>query len=87
MKEHSELSIKIPMLTMRLYYSAVYVHQRNLQYLITEIYNIKDSLNPSFMKKLFELMDLQYDVRNKAPFTLERIQTGTDPRWIRSNFC
>ena len=23
----------------------------------------------------------------KTPFTLEQIQSGTDPFWIRSNFC
>ena len=32
--------------------NAVSVHQRNLQYLTTEIYKAKDSLNPSFMKEL-----------------------------------
>ena len=34
--------------------NAVSVRQRNLQYLIIEIYKTKNSLNPSFMRELFK---------------------------------
>ena len=39
--------------------NAVFVHQRNPQYLMTEIYKAKSSLNPSFMRELFKPRDLQ----------------------------
>ena len=45
--------------------NAVSVHQRNLQYLMTEIYKSKNSLNSSFMKELLTPKDLQHDLRNK----------------------
>ena len=45
-------------------YNAVSVHQRNLQYLMTEMYKIKNSLNPSFMRELFKPRDLQCKLRN-----------------------
>ena len=67
MKDHSELSIKLPMPTKALLKLdiAVSVHQRNLRYLMTEIYKTKSSLNPSFMKELFKPRDLQYILGNK----------------------
>ena len=45
--------------------NAVSIHQRNLQYLMIEIYKTKKNLNPSFMSEIFEARDLQYDLRNK----------------------
>ena len=44
--------------------NAVSVHQRHLQYLITEIYKTKNGLNPSFMRELFKPRDLQFNLRN-----------------------
>ena len=45
--------------------NAVSIHQRNLQYLMIEIYKTKKSQNPSFTSKTFEARDVQYDLRNK----------------------
>ena len=42
--------------------NAVSIHQRNLQYLMIEIYKTKKSLNPSFMSEIFEARDVQYDL-------------------------
>ena len=45
--------------------NAVSIHQRNLQYLMIEIYKTKKNLNPSFMSEVFEARDVQYDLRNE----------------------
>ena len=55
--------------------NAVSVHQRNLQYLMTEIYKTKSSLNPSFMKELFKPRDLQYNLRNKNTVHIPKVRT------------
>ena len=55
--------------------SAMSVHQRNLQYLITEIYKTKNRLNPSFMRELFKPRDLQYDLRNKNTADIPEVST------------
>ena len=34
--------------------NAVFIHKRNLQYLMIEIYKTKKNLNPSFMSEIFE---------------------------------
>ena len=52
--------------------NAVSVHQRNLQYLMTEIYKTKNSLYPSFKKDLLKPRDLQYDLRNKILFIYQK---------------
>ena len=39
--------------------NAVSVHQRNLKYVMTEIYKTKNGRNPSFMRELFKPRDLQ----------------------------
>ena len=55
--------------------NAVSVHQLNLQYLMTEIYKIKNSLYPSFKKDLFKPRDLQYDLRNKDTLHITKVRT------------
>ena len=55
--------------------NAVSVHQRNLQYLMTEIYKTKNSLNPSFKKELFKPRDLQYNLRNKNTLAIPKVVT------------
>ena len=54
--------------------NAVSVHQRNLQYLMTEIYKTKNGLNPSFMREIFKPRDLRYNLRNKN--TLDVQESG-----------
>ena len=43
--------------------NAVSIHQRNLQYLMIEIYKTKHNLNPSFMNEIFETRNVHYDLR------------------------
>ena len=45
--------------------NAVSIHQRNLQYLMIEIYKTKNSLKPRFMSEIFEARDVRYVLRNK----------------------
>ena len=53
----------------------VSAHQRYLQCLMTEIYNTKINLNPSFMKELLKPRDLQYDLRNKNTLDTPKART------------
>ena len=55
--------------------NAVSIHQRNLQYLMIEIYKTKKSLNPSFMSEIFEARDVQYDLRNKSTLGIPNAKT------------
>ena len=55
--------------------NAVSVHLCNLQYLMTEIYKTKSSLNASFMKELFKPRDLQYNLRNKHTIDIPKVMT------------
>ena len=55
--------------------NAVSIHQRNLQYLMIEIYKTKKSLNPSFMSEIFEARDVQYDLRNKNTLGIPNANT------------
>ena len=51
------------------------IHQRNLQYLMAEIYKTKNSLNPSFMRKFFNPRDLQYTLGNKNTLDVPKVRT------------
>ena len=55
--------------------NAVSVHQRNLQYLMTEIYKTKNGRNPSFMRELFKPRDLRYNLRNKNTLDIPKVRT------------
>ena len=56
--------------------NVVSVHQRNLQYLMTEIYKTKNSLNPSLMRELFKpSTDLQYNLRNNNTLEIPEVRT------------
>ena len=55
--------------------NAASMHQRNLQYLMIEIYKTKKNLNPSFMSEIFEARDVQYDVRNKNTLGIPNAKT------------
>ena len=58
-------------------YNAVFVHQCNLQYLTTEIYKVKNRLNPSFKRELFKPRDLQHNLgkENQKSTTPHGIET------------
>ena len=47
----------------------VAVHQKNLQVLVTEIYNVKNGIAPEIMKGIFELQNPSYNLRSSCnPF-------------------
>ena len=55
---------------------SVSIHTRNLQYLATELYKVKEGLSPSIVTELFEHRDKQhYNLRNNAEFTIPAIRT------------
>ena len=56
--------------------NAVSVRQRNLRYLIIEIYNAKNSLIPSFMRELFKPRELQYTLRNGNTLEIPKVKTS-----------
>ena len=54
------------------------VHQRNLQYLMTEIYKTNNGLNQAFMREICCEQESQYNLRrNSNDFSLPRIKTVT----------
>ena len=56
--------------------SSVSIHNRNLQILATEMYEIKNNLSPPIIAKLFEQRNNQhYNLRNWAQFSLPAIRT------------
>ena len=55
---------------------SVSIHTRNLQFLATEMYKVKEGLSPSIVTELFEHRDEQhYHLRNNAEFTIPTIRT------------
>ena len=52
--------------------NAVSAQQHNLQYLMTEMYKTKNSLNPSFMRELLKPRDLQYNLGNKNTLEIQK---------------
>ena len=56
--------------------SSVSIHNRNLQFLATEMYKIKNNLSPPIIADLFEQRNEQhYNLRNWAQFSLPAIRT------------
>ena len=56
--------------------NSVTVHQKNLQVLVTEIYNVKNGIAPEIMKDIFELKNLSYNLRSACnQFRRENIKT------------
>ena len=55
--------------------NAVSIHQRNLQYLMIELYKTKNNLNPSFMSEIVEARDVQYDLRCKNTLGIQSART------------
>ncbi len=53
------------------------MHQRNLQFLMTEMYKTKNGSNPAFMKEILCENERNYDLRNSNNFFLPKIRTVT----------
>ena len=54
---------------------SVSIHNRNLQFLATEMYKVKHNLSPSIMAELFEQRNENYNLRNYNPFTIPAVRT------------
>ena len=63
--------------------NAVSIHQRNLQYLMIEIYKTKTSLNPSFMGETFEARYIQNHLRNKNTLCIPNAKTSYGIETVR----
>ena len=57
--------------------NAVFINQRNLQFLIFEMYKAKNKLNPNFICEIFKEQDLQYNLRNASILTIPNTRTST----------
>ena len=55
--------------------NAVSVYQRNLQYLMTEMYKTRNGLNPSFTRELLKPRNLQYHLRSKNTLQVPEVRT------------
>ena len=55
--------------------NAVTVHQRNLQVLPTEVYQVKMGLAPQLVKEPFPLSTHAYKLRSTYEFKLENVKT------------
>ena len=55
--------------------NSVSIHHRNLQKLVTEMYNVKNNLSPSIMKDVFEERHIPYGLRNDCTWSSSNIRT------------
>ena len=54
---------------------SVSVHNKNIQVLATEIYKTVNGLAPTIMNSIFEIEDIEYNLRNKINFKSRRINS------------
>ena len=54
---------------------SVKIHQRNIQFLATEIYKVRNDLRPKIMKDIFQFIDKPYNLRNNS--IIQRQQNRT----------
>ena len=55
--------------------NSVTIHVRNLRILATELYNTKENLAVSIMHEIFELRNIQYNLRSQTDFQLGPVKT------------
>ena len=55
--------------------NSVTIHQRNLQYLVYEIYKAQHSLSPEIMSEIFVFRDAQYSLRNNTKLQGRNVKT------------
>ena len=52
------------------------VHHKNLQILVTEVFKVKNNLDPDIMKNVFELKESPYNLRLESNhFTCQNVKT------------
>ena len=54
---------------------SVSVHHKNIQVFATEIYKAVNSLAPTIMNTIFEIKDIEYNLRDKFNFKSRRINS------------
>ena len=54
---------------------SVTIHQRNLPLLATEIFKIKNALNPKIMEEIFTFKNVDYDLRNNTSLKIGNLKT------------
>ena len=54
---------------------SVSLHNKNIQVLATEIYKTVNGLAPTIMNSIFEIKDIEYNLRNKINFKSRRINS------------
>ena len=55
--------------------NAVSIHHRNLQILVTEMYQVKNNLSSTIMSNIFQENNTAYDLRNKREFRTGNVRT------------
>ena len=69
--------------------NSVSIHQRHLQFLVTEIFESISQINPEFMRCFFNQKKLSYTLRNKPILNLARTQStyyGTNAVHFKGSF-
>ena len=54
---------------------SVSVYHKNIQVLVVEIYKTVNGLAPTIMNNIFEVEDIEYNLRNKINFKSRRINS------------
>ena len=54
---------------------SVFVYHKNIQVLVLEIYKTVNGLAPTIMNSIFEIKDIEYNLRNKINFKSRRINS------------
>ena len=54
---------------------SVFVYHKNIQVLVLEIYKTVNGLAPTIMNSIFEIDDIEYNLRNKINFKSRRINS------------
>ena len=56
--------------------NAVTIYQRNLQFIVTDIFKVKNNLSPEIMKQVFDFQEPYYNLRSEtSQFRRENIKT------------
>ena len=56
-------------------HKSVTTYQRNLQLLVTEIFETKNELNQTIMEKLFTIKNVDYNLRNNTSLKIGSLKT------------
>ena len=54
---------------------SVTIHNRNIHAVVTEFYKVKNQLSPKLMTDVFEIREVNYDLRNNTDFKTRNVKT------------